>query len=476
MRQSEAVFLRMETPVVPKASPASLPELMTYLTPFAPLFRRSTSRESVERYVTGLLTDLPRKNCDTIAAAVAGTSTERLQHLLTDATWDPQALDQQRVRALVAQSPPHGILVLDDTGLPKQGRSSVGVARQYSGTLGKVANCQVVVSTHYVADEPTSHAPIHWPVTAQLSLPEAWATAQARRKKVHVPPAVTFQTQPELALALVDQARAWEVPFAWVVADAGYGDHPTFLQGLEARQIAYIVGVSSSFGVRLPDEGCAAALVQPARPRGRGQPKKPRPAPLYTVKAVLAALPAARWQTITWRQHADGALCKQFVAMRVHWATGGAQFSTSHPRVFTGPAGWLLGERPVPGESGDRKWYVRNLPADTPLCRLVELAHSRWPIEQFYEDAKGECGLDHYQGRRWDGLHRHLALVMLAYSFLAWQRWTPADPAGFSPLQGAPLLPSGPSPGARMALPGCRVMAHGDEPNCPVPPQADLTK
>ena len=110
----------METQVVPKASPAPLPELATYLAPFAPLFRRSTSRESVERYLTGLLTDLPRKNCDTIAAAVAGTSTERLQHLLTDATWDPPALDQQRVTALVAQSPPQGLLVLDDTGLPKQ--------------------------------------------------------------------------------------------------------------------------------------------------------------------------------------------------------------------------------------------------------------------------------------------------------------------------------------------------------------------
>src|SRR5262249_38710567 len=128
----------MKIPVVPKASPATLPELATYLVPFAPLFRRSTSRESVERYLTGLLTDLERKNCDTTAAAVARPSTERLKHLLPDATGEPRALDQQRVTALVAQSPPHGLLLLDDTGLPKQGRSSVGVARQYSGTLGKV--------------------------------------------------------------------------------------------------------------------------------------------------------------------------------------------------------------------------------------------------------------------------------------------------------------------------------------------------
>ena len=133
------------------------------------------------------------------------------------------------MRALVAQSPPQGILVLDDTGLPKQGRSSAGVARPYSGTLGKVAHCQVVVSAHSVAAEPTSSAPVHWPRPAQLSLPEAWATAQTRRAKVHVPSEVLFPTKPELARALVDQARAWGGPFAWVVADAGYGDTPTFL-------------------------------------------------------------------------------------------------------------------------------------------------------------------------------------------------------------------------------------------------------
>jgi SRSO17 transposase len=460
----------MQTPVVPKASPATLPELATYLAPFAPLFRRSTSRASVERYLTGLLTDLPRKNCDTIAAAVAETSTERLQHLLTDATWEPRALDQQRVRTLVAQSPPQGLLVLDDTGLPKQGRGSVGVARQYSGTLGKVANCQIIVTAHYVADEPTSSAPRHWPVTAQLYVPAAWTSDSARRAKVHIPTTVPFQTKPELALALVDQARAWDVPFAWVVTDAGYGDNPAFVQGLDDRHIAYVVGISSTFGVRLPAEVHAAVPVLPSRPRRRGQPKKPRPAPLYAAKAVLAALPEDRWQPITWREHDDVVLRKQFVAVRVHWATGGAQFATSHSRVTTGPEGWLLGERPVPGARGDVKWYFSNLPADTPLHRLVELAHSRWPIEQFYEDAKGECGLDDYQGRRWDGLHRHLALVMLAYSFLARQRGMPTDPVGFSPRRRAPIVPGGPSPGAPVALPRRGVVAHRDQPDCPLPP------
>jgi DDE family transposase len=178
-------------------------------------------------------------------------------------------------------------------------------------------------------------------------------------------------------------------------------------------------------------------------------------------------------RTITRRERDGGVWRTQCGAVRAHGATGGAPCSPSPPRVWPGPEGWLRGARPMPGEV---KWYCRNLPADTPLQRLVELAHSRWPIEQFYEDAQGECGLAHDQGRRWDGLHRHLALVMLAYSFLARQRWTPAPLAGFSPLGGAAVFPSRPPPGARVALPRCGVMAHRHQSNRPVPPQANLTR
>ena len=284
----------MESFTVPKASPAPLPELATFLTRFAPLFRRSQSRESLERYVTGLLTDLPRKNCDTIAAAVAGTSTERLQHLLTDADWDPRALDEQRVRFLVARSPADGVLVLDDTSFPKKGTQSVGVQAQYCGALGKVANCQVVVSGEYVADVPASPAPLHWPITAQLFLPEPWVADQQRRERAHGPADLSFHTKPQLALQLVDRARQWGVPFRFVVTDAGYGDKPTFLAGLEERQIPYVCAVERNFGVRLPAEVQAAAQAEPVKQAGRGRPALPRPAPLHRAEAVPARSPPNR--------------------------------------------------------------------------------------------------------------------------------------------------------------------------------------
>ena len=463
---------------VPKAGPEPLPELSTYLFPFVRLFRRSESRQTLERYITGLLTDLPRKNCDTIAAAVAGTSTERLQHLLTDASWDPEELDELRVRHLVAVTPPGGILALDDTGLPKQGKASVGVARQYSGTLGKVGNCQVVVSAEYVADEPTTSRPRHWPVTSRLYLPQAWADDPVRRKQTGVPPSVVFRTKLELAIEAIDRALAWGVPFRFVTADAGYGDQPPFLAALDARGLEYVCAVEKTFGIRLPEEVDAAASAVASEPGSSGahrfgRPKLPRPAPLYTVEALIGAQPETAWQTITWRTGTKGALTKQFLAVRAHRATGNpvagkSERSTSHPRVSTGPEGWVLAERPLPGKSGDGdevKYYFSNLSAETPMTRLVTIAHARWAIEQFYEDAKGECGFDDYQGRGWVGLHRHLAVVCLAYSFLTQLRTSdrtdttdPADTGGIPPLRGLSDLSRHPSPGARLVNPGSRSL------------------
>lgn len=462
---------------LPRASPDALPEIAEYLAPYLPLFRRRESRESVERYVTGLLTDLPRKNCDTIAQAVTGTSTERLQHLLADAGWDAAKLEEERIRRLASTSPRGGILVLDDTGFAKQGKASVGVARQYSGTLGKIGNCQVVVSAEYVADQPKSSSPLHWPCGARLYLPKSWTDDQERRRCAHIPPEIGFKTKPEIALALLDQARSLGVPFEVVAADAGYGDNPNFLEGLEERKARYVCAVQRSFGVRLPEEVEAARTAEPTPYQGRGRPKLPRSAALYTVEAVVATQPEEAWQTIAWREGTKDTLRKQFVAARVHRATGNPDVgpfgrSASHGRMSTGSEGWLLAERSVPGETGDHKWYYSNLPADTPLYRLVELAHARWVIEQFYEDAKGECGLDDYQGRRFDGFHRHLALVNLTYSFLATQRvetTTATSNGGFPPL-GRSQPARGSPTHTRLAAPRPGALVHRDRPDQALPP------
>jgi SRSO17 transposase len=477
---------------VPKASPEPLPELATFLKPFAPLFRRHTSRDSMERYVTGLLSDLPHKTCETIADVVAGTSLERLQHLLTDAAWDPLALDEARVKRLLALHPVReGIFILDDTGLPKKGTASVGVFPQYSGTLGKISNCQVVVSAEFLADDPASSTPFHWPVSAQLFLPEAWIQDTERRKQAQVPESMSQQTKPEIALGLLDRARQWGVPVGLVVVDAGYGDNPNFLQGLDERQVPYMCAVESTFGCRLPAEVRAKALEPPVY-QGRGQPRKPRPAPLYTAKELIAALPASAWRTVTFREGTKGKMQVQAVAIRVHWATGSPLHSTSHSRVQTGPEGWLVAERPLPGadpneqetppeeKSGKKpehtKYRVTTLPPDTSLERLVLLAHARWVIEQLYEDAKQECGFDHFQGRSWNGLHRHLALVMLAYSFLMLHRLTLPSDEAFSPLRHAKLAAWGASPGAALAVPGSRPLAAPHPAGRVLPPQKKLTK
>jgi SRSO17 transposase len=344
----------------------------------------------------------------------------------------------------------------------------------------------VVVSAEFLADDPASATPFHFPVSAQLFLPESWAQDAKLRKQAQVPEEITEQTKPEIALGLLDRARQWGVPIQAVVVDAGYGDNPNFLRGLDERQVPYMCAVESTFGCRLPEEVEATAAQRPIY-GGRGQPRKPRPAPLYTVKELIASLPTSAWQTISWREGTKGTMQVQAVAIRVHWATGSSLHSTSHSRVHTGPEGWLLAERPLsetvaddspptvvePQEKEEEqiKYWFSVLSQDASLSRLVLLAHARWVIEQFYEDAKQECGFDHYQGRSWQGLHRHLTLVMLAYSFLMLYRLTLPLPPGeaFPPLRDAELAAWRASTDPALAVPGPRPLALPDrsDPNLP---------
>jgi SRSO17 transposase len=332
--------------------------------------------------LTGLLTELPNKHCDTMAQAVPGTHEQRLQGFLTTMQWDEEDLNRQRVKKMMAEATVgNGVLIFDDPGFTKQGQASVGVARQYSGTLGKVGNCQVAVTCCY-SDPQAS-----WPVAVRLYLPEAWTADPERLKRARVPAGVTFQTKPEIALSLLDQARTWGVAHRGVVADADYGDNPNFLAGLEARRERDVVAVRGDFQVR---------------PKRRGAP------PSQRADQVLAALPKSQWRTIRWRHGTKGWLRKKVVAIRAWRLTAEGE---AH-------IGWLLGERAARGQPEERKFYWSNLPASASLEILVDYAHRRHAIEKFHEEAQEEVGWDQYQGRLWPGFHRHAVTVMLAMSFL----------------------------------------------------------
>lgn len=306
-----------------------------------------------------------------------------------------------------------GALIFDDTGLAKKGDASVGVARQYSGTLGRVDNCQVLVSSHYV------DRAFDWPVNARLYLPRRWCEAPQRLAKAQVPPGTGFQTKGEIALELFEHALEAGLTVGAVLADAGYGEQGAFLDGLEQRRQPYAVAVARN--VHFRDAGTVAAepgdpLPVPRKGRGRWR-KASRLAgrgPTQSAAALLAAQPARAWRRVAWRQGHKGALTRQFVSIPVY---------RSGPRGKHLPSrGRLIGERPCPGHRGEGKYYFAWGLDAMPLPELVALIHVRWAIERFYRDAKGELGLDDYEGRRWPGLHRHVALVMLAHSYLALQR------------------------------------------------------
>jgi SRSO17 transposase len=371
---------------IPQAPSQPLPELAEFLAQFQVHFDRRESQVASERYLTGLLTDHPNKNCDTIASVVPGTSEQSLQGLLTTMVWDENDLNRQRVQVMRGlRTEGDGVLLFDDTGFAKQGKSSVGVARQYSGTVGKVANCQVAVNCDY------AERTLAWPVGTRLYLPEAWANDPLRREKAHVPETVRFQTKAQIALELLDQANDWGVRHACVVADADYGDNPRFLDGLEERDERCVAAVRANFQVALSERTAVPMRADQA----------------------LATQPARAWRTIYWQEGTPGWWRARFVAIR-GWRVDGDGRRCR---------GWLMGQRPPRGGTGDWKYFWSTWTAHTPLEKMVEYAHRRHWVEQYHEEAKGELGWDQYQGRLWSGFHRNAVLVMLSFSFLVWWEW-----------------------------------------------------
>jgi SRSO17 transposase len=402
-------------------SPAPvLRRLMTWLTPFKACFGHRAQAVSLGHYVSGLFSDSPRKSMQAMLARVtAPSSYQTVQHFITDAPWSAPRMWQ----ILRAQLPERqGVLILDDTGFPKKGEHSVGVARQYSGTLGKIGNCQVAVTAVLWTGVRA------WLVGAALYLPTTWTDDAARRRQARIPADTQFREKWRLALQLLRQVRAAGLHVTAVVADAGYGDVTTLRRALHRLKLPYALGISSTLTVfrGTPAIHPARVVRGPRQRRPRATLVDPTEAPV-AVSALVAALPATAWHTITWQQGDNPPRRACCAALRVTPAQDWGQHRRLAPEV------WLLCERPE--DSDDEKYFFIHLPRRTALTQLVALAHQRWPIEQQYQQLKTELGLDHFEGRTFPGWHHHVVISAVAYAFLQRERITREPPITFETIR-----------------------------------------
>lgn len=387
-------------------------------------------------YCLGLMMSGERKSVEPMAAVTApgrvAAQHQSLLHFVGNGPWsDEDVLAQVRELVLPAieRHGPVAAWIIDDTGFPKKGRHSVGVARQYCGQLGKQDNCQVAV-TLSVANHAASR-----PVTYRLYLPEEWAGDRARRRQAGVPRTVRFRTKPALALEQIRAACAAGVPRGVVLMDAGYGCNTSLRAGVGALGLSYVAGILPNTSV-WPD-GSAPLPPKPWSGQGRPPTQRRRDGthrPL-AVKALALGLPAAAWQTVTWREGTNDRLASRFARLRVRAAHRDSRLAERRPEE------WLLIQWP-PGERAPTKYWLATVPADITFESFVDLAKLRWRIERDYQELKQELGLGHYEGRGWRGFHHHATLCIAAYGFLISERETipPSAPRAAAPFA-APALP-----------------------------------
>lgn len=373
-------------------------------------------------YCTGLLLPGDRKSIEPMAARVApadvGAKHQSLHHFVAKAPWDETKLIasvRSFVLPIIEKTASIRAWIIDDTGIPKKGKHSVCVARQYCGELGKQDNCQVAVTLSLASD----HASL--PIALRLYLPEVWAGDKARREKAGIPSDIVFQTKPQIALDQVRQAIADGVPQGVVLADAGYGNDTSFRSGLSAAGLAYVVGVQGSTAVWAP----GTSPLGPRKWSGQGRPTKllrrdDKVKPIK-VRELAKALPRKSWKIVRWREGSSGDLVGRFAAVRIRPS------HRDYWRAEPWPEEWLLIEWPE-GEDAPTKYWLSTLPANTSLPKLVNTAKLRWRIERDFQDLKQEIGLDHYEGRGWRGFHHHAALSIAAYGFLVAER-SPIPPS-----------------------------------------------
>ena len=348
---------------------------------------------------------------------------QSLHHLVADAPWDDEEMLAQVRQEVLPTMQRHGPVVawiVDDTGFPKQGKHSVGVARQYCGQVGKQDNCQAAVSLSVSTWD--SSLPIAW----RLYLPEVWCQDSKRCQQAGVPEGIEFQTKPEIALQQIRKAVEQKVAPGVVLADAGYGNGTPFRTALTQLGLSYMVGIESSTTVWAPGQ---QPLPAPPRKPGRGAtPKRLQRNAEHqpvSVKQLALDLPPAAWKDISWRQGSQETLRSRFTAVRVRPA------HRDEKRIAPHPEEWLLIEWPKK-ESEPTKYWLSTLPIKTSLKSLVKIAKHRWIIERDYEELKQELGLGHYEGRSWRGFHHHASLCIAAYGFLISERnrFSPSVRAG----------------------------------------------
>lgn len=369
-------------------------------------------RENALLYVRGLIEHGGRKSLQPTLFRLGEPAAryESLQQFLADSPWNPALL----VRACAERVAPElevSAWVVDDTGIKKDGRESPGVKRQWSGTLGKIDNCQITVSVHAVGVRGT--LPLGW----TLYLPEEWCEDLARRGKAKIPEEVSFQTKPQLAAGLVEEACGWQVPAAPLLADQAYGDDARFRGRLASRGLEYVVAVAAHTGVFGPET--SFAIPERAGTTGR-PPNVARPDRRHeSVRALAGRLPAEAWKRVPCRTTPAGEEVEsRFACVRVV-ASHPVERDHSPPREE-----WLIVEWPA-GEEAPSDYWLSNLPEDESVERLARLARLRWTIELDYRQLKGELGLDHYEGRSYLGFHHHCALVTCAHAFLTLERLCP---------------------------------------------------
>jgi SRSO17 transposase len=408
----------------PKITPARLRRLRRRLVAFAEdvfaSLPRKDQRQRGETYLRGLLLDGKRKSIEPMAARLAAVDADSegvrdleqaLQQFVNQSPWDPGPVRRRLAQRMTAAIRP-AAWVVDDTAFPKFGRHSVGVAAQYCGALGKVANCQVGVSIHAVTN--AASCPLDW----RLFLPEEWDADLERRRKAHVPDRERHRPKWQLALELLDELHGWGLIPPVVLADAAYGEVGEFRLGLEQRGLAYVV--------QLP--GATSAYAEDVAPEllpygGRGRPPVPRyRQPRSSLRQLVLDAGERAATTVAWREGADGAqLASRFVALRVRPAGVRLRRAASGSEL---PVRWLLAEWPQ-GEPEPVKYWLANLDDGTSMVELVRLAKLRWRVEHDYRELKDALGLDHFEGRSWLGWHHHVTLVSVAHAFVTLERLNP---------------------------------------------------